>query len=215
MKNFRIILLLLFSSISFQSIAQSDEEVQPTNMDKLLEVVREGRSKEKAENQKRETEFLSNRDRQQVLLNEELAELARQEEIADRLDKIFKENQELLRVAEEVYLKALGSLNELFGHITSISTDSRVTFESSLTAAEFGKAREVFLDNLTRKMGESTELPTISELERVMSLITEEMVATGSVSKFKTNVINVDGSQSECEVVRVGVYNAVLSLIHI
>ena len=39
MKNFRIILLLLFSSISFQSIAQSDEEVQPTNMDKLLEVV--------------------------------------------------------------------------------------------------------------------------------------------------------------------------------
>ena len=58
MKNFRIILLLLFSSISFQSIAQSDEEVQPTNMDKLLEVVREGRSKEKAENQKRETEFL-------------------------------------------------------------------------------------------------------------------------------------------------------------
>ncbi len=52
MKNFRIILLLLFSSISFQSIAQSDEEVQPTNMDKLLEVVREGRSKEKAENQK-------------------------------------------------------------------------------------------------------------------------------------------------------------------
>ena len=76
MKNFRIILLLVFSSISFQSIAQSDEEVQPTNMDKLLEVVREGRSKEKAENQKRESEFLSNRDRQQVLLNEELAELA-------------------------------------------------------------------------------------------------------------------------------------------
>ena len=144
-----------------------------------------------------------------VLPLKKAIELARQEEIADRLDKIFKENQELLRVAEEVYLKALGSLNELFGHITSISTDSRVTFESSLTAAEFGKAREVFLDNLTRKMGESTELPTISELERVMSLITEEMVATGSVSKFKTNVINVDGSQSECEVVRVGVYNAV------
>ena len=45
MKNFRIVLLLLISSISFQSIAQSDEEVQPTNMDKLLEVVREGRSR--------------------------------------------------------------------------------------------------------------------------------------------------------------------------
>ena len=56
MKNFRIVLLLLISSISFQSIALSDEEVQPTNMDKLLEVVREGRSREKAENQKRESD---------------------------------------------------------------------------------------------------------------------------------------------------------------
>ena len=93
MKNFRFVLLLLISSISFQSIAQSDEEVQPTNMDKLLEVVREGRSREKAENQKRESDFLSNRDNQKVLLEEELAELARQEEIADRLDKIFKDNQ--------------------------------------------------------------------------------------------------------------------------
>ena len=45
----------------------------------------------------------------------------------------------------------------------SISTDSRVTFESSLTAAEFGKDREDFLKNLTKKMGESTELPTIEE----------------------------------------------------
>ena len=119
MKNFRIILLLLISSISFQATAQSDEEVQPTNMDKLLEVVREGRSREIAENQKRESDFLSNRDKQQVLLDEELAELARQEEIADRLDKIFKDNQELLRVAEEVYLKALGSLNAVsYTHLT-------------------------------------------------------------------------------------------------
>ena len=112
-------------------------------------------------------------------------------------------------MAEEAYLKQLGSLNELFGHMQSITTDSRVTFESSLTAAEFGKDREKFLGDLTKKMGESTELPTIEEIERVWYEIMREMKATGEVSRFSATVINVDGTQTECSVVRIGVYNAV------
>ena len=91
----------------------------------------------------------------------------------------------------------------------SITTDSRVTFESSLTAAEFGKDREKFLGDLTQKMGESTELPTIEEIERVWYEIMREMKATGEVSRFSATVINVDGTQTECSVVRIGVYNAV------
>ena len=91
----------------------------------------------------------------------------------------------------------------------SITTDSRVTFESSLTAAEFGKEREKFLGDLTQKMGESTELPTIEEIERVWYEIMREMKATGEVSRFTATVINVDGTQTECDVVRIGVYNAV------
>jgi biopolymer transport protein ExbB len=58
-------------------------------------------------------------------------------------------------------------------------------------------------------MGESTELPTILEIERVWYEIMREMKATGEVVRFNTNVINVDGSQAECDVVRIGVYNAV------
>ena len=123
--------------------------------------------------------------------------------------KNLEKNQEKLRIAEEAYLKQLGSLNELFGHMQSITTDSRVTFESSLTAAEFGKDREKFLGDLTQKMGESTELPTIEEIERVWYEIMREMKATGEVSRFTATVINVDGTQTECDVVRVGVYNAV------
>ena len=91
----------------------------------------------------------------------------------------------------------------------SISTDSRVTFETSLTAAEFGKDRESFLGELTAKMGDATSLPTITEIERVWYEIMREMKATGEVVKFNTSVINVDGTSVDCEVVRVGVYNAV------
>jgi biopolymer transport protein ExbB len=174
-----------------------------------LELVKEGKSKEQSENTKREAEFKAARDQQDQILKAEQRELARQERIADQLEEEFRKNQEKLRIAEEAYFKQLGSLNELFGHMQSITTDSRVTFESSLTAAEFGKEREKFLGDLTQKMGESTELPTIEEIERVWYEIMREMKATGEVSRFTATVINVDGTQTECDVVRVGVYNAV------
>ena len=208
MKYLKIILLtsLITSSYIF---AQEVETPPPTNLDKLLELVKEGKTKEQSENRKREAEFKASRDKQDQILKAEQRELARQERIADQLEAEFKKNQEKLRVAEEAYLKQLGSLNELFGHMQSISTDSRVTFESSLTAAEFGKDREEFLKDLTKKMGESTQLPTISEIERVWYEIMREMKATGEVSRFSATVINVDGTQTECDVVRVGVYNAV------
>jgi len=208
MRYLKILLLtsLITSSYAF---AQEAETPPPTNLDKLLELVKEGKTKEQSANRKREAEFKASRDKQDQILKAEQRELARQERIADQLEAEFKKNQEKLRIAEEAYLKQLGSLNELFGHMQSISTDSRVTFESSLTAAEFGKDREEFLKNLTKKMGESTQLPTISEIERVWYEIMREMKATGEVSRFSATVINVDGTQAECDVVRVGVYNAV------
>ena len=208
MKFLKIFLLslLIFSSYIFSQEADVDA---PTNLDKLLELVKEGKSKEQSENTKREAEFKAARDQQDQILKAEQRELARQERIADQLEEEFRKNQEKLRIAEEAYLKQLGSLNELFGHMQSITTDSRVTFESSLTAAEFGKDREKFLGDLTQKMGESTELPTIEEIERVWYEIMREMKATGEVSRFTATVINVDGTQTECDVVRVGVYNAV------
>ena len=207
----KLLFTLLFVLLAFFNInAQEElEVVEPSNLDMLLELVKEGKSKEQAENDRREDEFISARNRQGEILAAEQRELARQERIADELEEVFIANQEKLRIAEEAYLKQLGSLNELFGHMQSISTDSRVTFETSLTAAEFGKERETFLGDLTSKMGESTELPTILEIERVWYEIMREMKATGEVVRFNTNVINVDGSQAECDVVRIGVYNAV------
>jgi len=208
MKYIKIFLISLLISSSYVFSQEADVEA-PTNLDKLLELVKEGKSKEQSENNKREAEFKAARDQQDQILKAEQRELARQERIADQLEEEFRKNQEKLRIAEEAYLKQLGSLNELFGHMQSITTDSRVTFESSLTAAEFGKDREKFLGDLTQKMGESTELPTIEEIERVWYEIMREMKATGEVSRFTATVINVDGTQTECDVVRVGVYNAV------
>ena len=208
MKILRIILItsLIASSYVF---AQEVEILLQQNLDKLLELVKEGKSKEQAANKKERKNLKLHVISKIKFLRLNKDELSKTRRIADQLEAEFKKNQEKLRIAEEAYLKQLGSLNELFGHMQSISTDSRVTFESSLTAAEFGKDREEFLKNLTKKMGESTQLPTISEIEKVWYEIMREMKATGEVSRFSATVINVDGTQTECDVVRVGVYNAV------
>ena len=133
MKYLKIILLTSLITSSYIFAQEEVETPPPTNLDKLLELVKEGKTKEQSSNRKREAEFKASRDKQDQILKAEQRELARQERIADELEAEFKVNQEKLRIAEEAYLKQLGSLNELFGHMQSISTDSRVTFESSLT----------------------------------------------------------------------------------
>ena len=60
MKYLKILLLSLFV-ISSYSYAQETEVEAPTNLDKLLELVKEGKSKEQGENKQREAEEWSER----------------------------------------------------------------------------------------------------------------------------------------------------------
>ena len=116
----------------------------------------------------------------------------------------YKKNEGILRVKEDAYKKELGSLVELFGHLQSSAGEAAVQFSGSLTGAQYGKERVIFLNNLTSKMSETTELPTIREIEGLWYELQREMVASGQVVSFMTNVIDVDGETSECEVTRVG-----------
>ena len=58
-------------------------------------------------------------------------------------------------------------------------------------------------------MSETTELPTIREIEGLWYELQREMVASGQVVSFDTTVIDVDGESSTCNVTRVGLFNAV------
>jgi multidrug efflux pump subunit AcrA (membrane-fusion protein) len=87
----RAIKILLISSLLFSAnlFAQEAETAPaPTNLDKLLELVKEGRTQEQSENDKREAEFKASRDKQNEILKAEQRELARQERI-QRVGKDF------------------------------------------------------------------------------------------------------------------------------
>jgi len=202
-----ILLVLMTSFIFAQDATEEVEEV--STVEALLMLVKEGKTKEQAANTERENKFLADKNKQASILAAEKRELARQEKIADTLEAEYKKNEEILRVKEEAYNKELGSLVELFGHLQSSAGEAAVQFSGSLTGAEYGQDRVRFLNELTGKMSETTELPTIREIEGLWYELQREMVASGQVVSFTTNVIDVDGETSECNVTRIGLFNAV------
>ena len=211
MKKFLSILFVLSLTLNTFVVAQESEgdEAEISTVEALLQLVKEGKTKEQSENADREAKFMANKNEQAAILAAEKRELARQERIADQLEAEYKKNEEILRVKEEAYQKELGSLVELFGHLQSSAGEAAVQFSGSLTSPQYGLERVDFLNELTSKMSETTELPTIREIEGLWYELQREMVASGQVVSFDTTVIDVDGESSTCNVTRVGLFNAV------
>ena len=182
---------------------------EPSNPSELLELVQKGQFADTAEQRERERKFRNEKNKQAKLLADAKAERARLEREAARLEQKFEANEALLVVAEAQLKERLGSLNEIFGHLAGLATEARNIFEQSLSSAQFGKDREEFLTKLAVKMGEGVALATIPELERLWFELQREINATGEVVKFNADVIALDGTVEEREVVRVGVFNAV------
>jgi len=211
MKKYLSILFVLSLTLNTFVFAQESEgdEAEISTVEALLQLVKEGKTREQSENADREAKFMANKNEQAALLAAEKRELARQERIADQLEAEYKKNEEILRVKEEAYQKELGSLVELFGHLQSSAGEAAVQFSGSLTGPQYGLERVDFLNELTSKMSETTELPTIREIEGLWYELQREMVASGKVVSFDTTVIDVDGESSTCKVTRVGLFNAV------
>ena len=202
--------LLVASLTSFLFAQDATEEVVEISMvEALLALVKENKTQEQAVNDDRENKSLANKNKQASILAAEVREFARQEKIADTLEAEYKKNEEILRVKEDAYKKELGSLVELFGHLQTSASENSTYLQKSATSIQYGKERVNFLNNLANKMSETTELPTIREIEGLWYELLREIIASAQVVSFTTDVIDVDGVTSECSVTRVGLFNAV------
>lgn len=202
-----VISLLVFPVYAEE--AAEDEFKDPSSPEELLELVQKGQFADTQEQRDRERQFRNEKNKQAKLLADAKAERARLEREAARLEVKFEANEALLVVAEAQLKERLGSLNEIFGHLAGLATESRNIFEQSISSAQFGKEREEFLTKLAVKMGRGVTLASIPELERLWFELQREINATGEVVKFTTDVIALDGTVESREVVRVGVFNAV------
>ncbi|MGD2129707.1 MAG: MotA/TolQ/ExbB proton channel family protein [Lysobacterales bacterium] len=178
------------------------------SMDELLQQVKQGRIKDAAENKKRIEEFQKDRSRQQQLLKDMQNEKVRQENLSQQLEDTFEANDAQIIDLERALQDRLGELKELFGVLQQAAGDARGNFDGSLTQIQFPDRGE-WLTKFAQKMGSTTRMPTIAEIERLWFELAREMTESAKVARINATVVTADGKEEEREVIRVGLFNAV------
>ena len=184
------------------------EVVEANTLDELLKNVQDRRVVESREHVRREAEFQARKDQQAKMLADAKAEKRRQELRGNRLTATYDENERKIEQLQEQYDKRLGGLRELFGVLQQVAGDTRGKFRDSLISAEFPD-RGVWLGALAAKMGKSTQLATIYEMEQLWSELQREMTESGRVARFTANVNMLDGEQLETDLIRVGSFSII------
>lgn len=178
------------------------------NLDQLLELVRERRLHESEVNEEREREFINRRDEQQSMLSDARDQRTQEEDRSERLEATFQENERLIGQLQEQLDNRLGTLRELFGVLQQVAGDTVSVFNGSVVSAQYpDRAEEI--QHLAERMGQSSRLASIEEIESLWIALQEQMVETGKVVRFPGTVIEIDGARTETDVIRVGDFNLV------
>ena len=127
---------------------------------------------------------------------------------SERLETQFEENEVKLANLTDTLSNRMGSLKELFGVLQQVAGDSSNKFMTSVVSAEL-PGRSNFMDELAQKMGSTSKLASIDDIEKVWFELQREMTEQGKVSRFTTDVIVEGGSKAQKEVVRVGAFNLI------
>ena len=175
----------------------------------LLRLIREGRTGDTAEHTRRVAEFRQQQAQQTALLEQARRDKAAQEAISERLDTEFDANELLIVDVSQQLDERLGSLRELFGVLQQVAGDARSSFQNSVTNIEFPD-REQWLSDFAEKMGETAQLPTIQEIERLWFELAREAAELGKVKRIQNQrVVTAQGEEITETVVRVGAFNLV------
>ena len=187
--------VFLFASSTF---AQEDAE----SLDELLQDVRERAAEVTQENSERETGFREQRDQQQTILENTLAELQEQTERGNRLRAQFDSNELELEQLNETLRIRTGDMGELFGVFRQQAADTRSIIDGSLVSAQTPGRRQKI-----SRLVEMSRIPIIADLQELQVLLLEEMIESGAIVRFAAEVDDASGASITDEVVRVGVFN--------
>lgn len=177
-----------------------------TDLDLLVESVKTTASIRAKEDRTRLNKFLSDKNKQQALLDNMKYKLTLEERRSERLTKEYEDNDAELSDLEEQLTLKLGSFGELFGIVRQTAGESKGQFMLSLTNIEFPERIEFLGDLAERK---SLDLPTTEELERLWYEILNELNQSGKVKSYNADILTKSGELVNQDVMRIGVFNSV------
>jgi biopolymer transport protein ExbB len=175
----------------------------PGNLDELLEQTRSARAHEEKANAEREAKFLADRNKQAALLAEAKAEVTEQRKRTESLTSGFDSNEKKLAELQHQLEQRSGNLGEMFGVVRQVANEFSSIVHNSIITAQYPD-REEFVT----KLSQSKEMPSMPALERFWFELQREMTETGTISKFKSKVVQVKGQSADLAVVRIGPFTA-------
>lgn len=181
---------------------QKSDDVK--TLDQLLQNTLTMRQRMDQANAEREARFRAARDEQKKLLAEATGEKAKLDAQAAAMVKQFEEADKVLAQLTQNRDNKAGNLGEMFGVVRQAAGDFASTARNSLITAQF-KDRVGRIDTLAQ----TKRLPPMEDLEHFWYEMQREMTEAGKVLRFKTTVIDKDGSKKEESVLRVGPFVAI------
>lgn len=185
--------------------AQTEEvpEQQITNLDQLLQSVRDEQQQQRARNAQREERFLGDRNQQQA----QLARLKRE------LESSKKKNQPLVAVTDrnaaeierlqqqlEDVVQDMGDLASTF---REFSGDFSAVLQDSMISAQLPERGEQL-----KALASSQGQPGIEDIQLLWLLLQEEMTEAARIAVFDAPVVRADGTATDRTVLRVGPFTA-------
>ena len=200
--------LLAMLALTFGHAHAQDN--RQTSLTELLQLVEQGLVQDASVQRERIEQFIAQRDQQEQRLQERRDRLTALENQTEVLETRFDENETAIAELEQRLEERLGTLKELFGVLQQNAGDFRNVVQSSPTSSQY-EGRLAFLDGLIDKAGSSSRLPGISELEQLWFEMQREMIASGEIAAYDSQVVAENGEQTTMPVLRVGTFNVVNS----
>ena len=204
--NLSIAAGLLLSSVYVHAQETGTEPVAERNeaMDMLLQDVRQQAEDSAEENEVREQVFGEEQARRQAILDATQAELQRQRERSQRLRAQFDANEVLLEDLNDTLRVRTGDMGELFGIFRQVAAETSGVIDNSLVSVQ-DRSRT----DRANAIAGSPDVPEISDLRELQILLLEEMVESGRISRFESELSDAAGRNSTEQVVRIGLFNMV------
>lgn len=184
-------------------LAAGPVHAQEGSLQELLEELSEARAEKAQQSEERVNRFIEKVNERESMLEEAIAARDEARERREQLQETFDENESELTEKNEELENRKGDFGEVFGVIREVAGDARSTMRESLTASQ-NPERAEFLGTLSG----TKELPSTGQIDRLWGTLLEEMVATGELARFETEVVQPNGSREEAEVMRIGPFSA-------
>jgi biopolymer transport protein ExbB len=185
--------------------AQQDTvpEQQITNLDQLLQSVRDLRREQQVRNAQREERFLRDKQEQQALLARARRDFERNKNENQPLLAVTETNAVQIQQLQKQLHEMVKDMGDLASTFREFSGDFSAVLQDSMISAQFPERREQL-----QTLAAAESQPSIDEIQQLWLLLQEEMTEAARIAVFDAPVVQVDGVATRRPVLRIGPFSA-------